>query len=43
MTPFFSVENVTQCYPAEKAKLMVSVMGLPQEAESVLAESPTKI
>ena len=30
-------------FPAEKAKLMVSVMGLPQEAESVLAESPTKI
>jgi cyanate lyase len=30
-------------FPAEKAKLMVSTMGLPQEAESVLAESPTKI
>jgi cyanate lyase len=30
-------------FPAEKAKLMVSAMGLPQEAESVLAESPTKI
>ena len=30
-------------FPAEKAKLMVAVMGLPQEAESVLAESPTKI
>ncbi len=30
-------------FPADKAKLMVSVMGLPQEAESVLAESPTKI
>lgn len=30
-------------FPAEKAKLMVSVMGLPQEAESVLTESPTKI
>jgi cyanate lyase len=30
-------------FPAEKAKLMVTVMGLPQEAESVLAESPTKI
>lgn len=30
-------------FPAEKAKLMVSVMGLPQEAESVLSESPTKI
>jgi cyanate lyase len=30
-------------FPAEKAKLMVSVMGLPQEAESVLVESPTKI
>jgi cyanate lyase len=30
-------------FPAEKAKLMVSVMGLPQEAESVLIESPTKI
>jgi cyanate lyase len=30
-------------FPADKAKLMVSVMGLPQEAESLLAESPTKI
>ena len=30
-------------FPVEKANLMVSVMGLPQEAESVLAESPTKI
>lgn len=30
-------------FPPEKAKLMVSIMGLPQEAESVLAESPTKI
>ena len=30
-------------FPAEKAKLMISVMGLPQEAESVLSESPTKI
>ena len=30
-------------FPPEKAKLMVTVMGLPQEAESVLAESPTKI
>jgi len=30
-------------FPSEKAELMVSVMGLPQEAESVLAESPTKI
>jgi len=30
-------------FPPEKAKLMVSVMGLPQEAESVLVESPTKI
>lgn len=30
-------------FPPEKAKLMVNVMGLPQEAESVLAESPTKI
>jgi cyanate lyase len=30
-------------FSAEKAKLMVSVMGLPQEAELVLAESPTKI
>lgn len=30
-------------FPAEKAKLMVGVMGLPQEAESVLIESPTKI
>lgn len=30
-------------FPPEKAKLMVSVMGLPQEAESLLSESPTKI
>lgn len=30
-------------FPPEKAKLMVSALGLPQEAESVLAESPTKI
>jgi cyanate lyase len=30
-------------FPAEKAKLMVKVMGLPQEAESLLVESPTKI
>jgi len=30
-------------FPLKKAKLMVSTMGLPQEAESVLAESPTKI
>jgi cyanate lyase len=30
-------------FPPEKARLMVSVMGLPQEAESVLTESPTKI
>lgn len=30
-------------FPPDKAKLMVSVMGLPQEAESLLAESPTKI
>ncbi|KZY02298.1 MULTISPECIES: cyanase [unclassified Sulfitobacter] len=30
-------------FPPEKARLMVSVMGLPQEAESVLIESPTKI
>ena len=30
-------------FPADKAKLMVSTMGLPQEAESVLSESPTKI
>ena len=30
-------------FPAEKAKLMVSAMGLPQEAESLLVESPTKI
>lgn len=30
-------------FPPEKAKLMVSVMGLPQEAESLLVESPTKI
>jgi cyanate lyase len=30
-------------FPPEKAKLMVTVMGLPQEAESLLSESPTKI
>ncbi|MCR9088494.1 MAG: cyanase [Rhodobacteraceae bacterium] len=29
--------------PKDKAELMVSTMGLPQEAASVLAESPTKI
>ena len=30
-------------FPADKEKLMVSVMGLPQEAEALLSESPTKI
>lgn len=30
-------------FPADKAKLMVSTMGLPQEAEALLSESPTKI
>ncbi|WP_296427890.1 cyanase [Yoonia sp.] len=30
-------------FPPDKAKLMVSVMGLPQEAELALSESPTKI
>ncbi|WP_375279811.1 cyanase [Pseudooctadecabacter sp.] len=30
-------------FPADKAALMVQTMGLPQEVESVLAESPTKI
>ena len=30
-------------FPKEKAALMVKVMGLPHEAEAVLAESPTKI
>jgi cyanate lyase len=30
-------------FPPEKAAMMVKAMGLPQEAESVLAESPTKI
>ncbi len=30
-------------FPPEKAALMVKVMGLPQEAESVLIESPTKV
>ena len=29
--------------PKEKADLLVSVMGLPQEAASVLAEYPTKV
>jgi cyanate lyase len=29
--------------PMEKAEALVSVMGLPQEAASVLAESPTKV
>ncbi|MGR3369706.1 MAG: cyanase [Sagittula sp.] len=29
--------------PPEKAELLVSVMGLPQEAAGVLAESPTKV
>ena len=30
-------------FPPDKAALMVKVMGLPQEAESALSESPTKI
>ncbi len=30
-------------FPPEKAALMVKTMGLPQEAEGLLAESPTKI
>lgn len=30
-------------FPADKAKAMVTALGLPQEAELVLAESPTKI
>ena len=30
-------------FPPKQAALMVSTMGLPQEAESVLSESPTKI
>lgn len=30
-------------FPPEKAALMVKTMGLPQEAESVLEESPTKV
>lgn len=30
-------------FPPEKAALMVSTMGLPQGAEAVLCESPTKI
>lgn len=30
-------------FPADKAKLMVSTMGLPQGAEALLSESPTKI
>ncbi|MBY5974826.1 cyanase [Ferrimonas balearica] len=29
--------------PAEKAELLVATLGLPQEAASVLAESPTKV
>jgi len=29
--------------PMDKAEALVSVMGLPQEAASVLAESPTKV
>ncbi|WP_407492462.1 cyanase [Pseudooceanicola sp. MF1-13] len=29
--------------PEDKAEALVSVMGLPQEAASVLAESPTKV
>lgn len=29
--------------PMDKAEAMVSTMGLPQEAASVLAESPTKV
>mgnify|MGYP001113940241 CR=1 FL=1 len=30
-------------FPADKAALMVTTMGLPQEAASVLAECPTKV
>ena len=30
-------------FPPDKAALMVKVMGLPQEAESIVSESPTKI
>jgi cyanate lyase len=30
-------------FPPEKAAMIVKAMGLPQEAESVLSESPTKI
>ncbi len=30
-------------FPKEKAEAMVAVMGLPQEAVSVLMESPTKV
>ena len=30
-------------FPADKAALMVTTMGLPQEAEAVLEESPTKV
>ncbi|WP_439123243.1 cyanase [Marivita sp.] len=30
-------------FPADKAALMVTAMGLPQEAAAVLQESPTKI
>ena len=30
-------------FPPEKAKLMVAALGLPQGAESLLVESPTKI
>lgn len=30
-------------FPQDKAEAMVAAMGLPQEAVSVLAESPTKI
>ena len=38
-----SAEMGMHAFPPEKAKLLVSVMALPQEAESVRAESPTKI
>ncbi|GFE49236.1 cyanate hydratase [Roseobacter cerasinus] len=45
MSPIWTHSAVMgmNAFPPEKAELMVTTMGLPQEAASVLAESPTKI
>ena len=45
MSPVFthSAAMGMNAFPPDKAELMVQVMGLPQEAAAVLAESPTKV